>query len=302
MLGLSPEPWTGVELAFERFRDARRELRERRGIALTVNWMMRADLQVADVWGDAGWALRRYAGELDEVLEAGDFVGLHAHPLREEHGTEDFRDEQWTVATLTAGLDAYEEHFGRPPTVVGWGRGWTSDALVGLLNERGVAIDMSAAPGRDRSVNSGSIELVADVPDLSDVPRRPYFPSADDWRRPADRPGNGTWILPFSTSQMSDWLGPAHRAVERFRRRTRHRVEHDYLWATTFPGFAPHVRRRADADNPYITLNLRASRLSASRPHELVDRLVAVADAVAPFGGRFSDPVTIVERVRLAVP
>jgi hypothetical protein len=299
VIGLSHEPWVGLELAFAEIGAARGEFLERTGTMLRVNWMLRADQQIADVWGDPAWALERFSAEIDDAVDAGDFVGLHVHPLREEHGTEDYLDVPWTLDSLAVGLDAFERRFDRPPRVVSWGRGWTSDAVVRMLGERGVGVDMSVAPERDRSLQAGAIELLADVPDLTKVPRQPYYPSVDDWRTEAAEPGDRTWILPYTSSQVGSWLHPARRAIRRLRGGgPRNRIEHDYLWATVDTRFGQYVHRLTERDFPYLTLSVRSSRFLAASPGDLFARLASVERACRPVGGFFTDPVSIVDRFR----
>ena len=165
--GSPAAPWRGLEACFEKLAAARRDFADSWGTPIVLSWMLRADLHIEEVWGDTGWALKTYAPQIQALVDEGDFLGLHAHPIRERRNVEDYRDEQWTVDTLGAGIDAFDAHFGHPPACVSWGRGWTSDSVLALLCERGVAVDMSVFPGRDRTVNAGSVEMLVDVQDLS---------------------------------------------------------------------------------------------------------------------------------------
>jgi hypothetical protein len=263
---------------------------------IVLNWMMRADLHVAELWGESGWALQRFEPQLQAVADEGDFVGMHAHPIRDASRCEDYADESWTVETMAAGLDAYERHFGHPPGAVSWGRGWTSRALLDLQSERGVAVDMSVFPGRDASVGTRSdFDVTADVPDLSMVPRHPYYPAADDWRREADEPGDGTWILPFTSAPVNGWANPLRRLAHRVAgRKLLGRVEQTFLFAVTEGGFPRFADRLAGVDGAYLTLSVRSSRFLTASVDDTRRCFDALGRVRSVHGTVFTDPVSVV--------
>ena len=306
VVGGPGEPWRGVEASMEMLAAARRNVAESFGSPIVLSWMLRADLHIEEAWGDTAWGLRTYAAQIQTLIDDGDFVGLHAHPIRERLGVEDYLDEQWTVETLGAGIDAFDAHFGHPPACVSWGRGWTSDAVVALLSERGVAVDMSAFPGRDQTVAAGAVDMLVDVPDLSAVPRRPYFPAESDWRIEADHPGDGTWILPFTTSATDAWMTPANRWTRRLkwlatrRHGDRRRIEQNYFFAITNPGFPKYIEQLATTDQPYLTLSIRASRLLQTAPDEVAACFTVLQHLTERYGAYLTDPVTAVRQLTAA--
>jgi hypothetical protein len=295
-------PWRGFEACIEKLVPVRRAFAESWGTPIVLSWMMRADLHIEEAWGDAGWGFRNYSAELQAVVDEGDFVGLHAHPIREHLQVEDYRDTQWTLDTLGAGIDAYDAHFGHPPACVSWGRGWTSDSVLALLSERGVAVDMSVFPGRDQTVTAGSVEMLVDVQDLSTVPRRPYYPADSDWRIEADHPSDGTWVLPFTTSATDAWMSPTQRATRRLkwlatrRHEYRRRTEQNYFFNVTWPGFPSYVAALAATEQPYLTLSIRASRLLETSPDDVAACFRVLEGLQDRYGAYITDPVTAVRR------
>lgn len=296
-------PWRGFEASIEKLGEARRKSAESLGTPITLSWMLRADLHIEEVWGDTAWGLRTYAPQIQSLIDDGDFVGMHAHPIQERLNVEDYRDTQWTLDTLGAGIDAFVAELGHPPGCVSWGRGWTSDAVVALLSERGVAVDLSVFPGRDRTVTAGGVEMLVDVPDLSAIPRRPYYPSTSDWRIEADQPGDGTWILPFTTSDTDAWMTPTRRAARRLRflatrqHGYRSRTEQNYFFAISEPGFPAYVEALAETEQPYLTLSIRASRLLNESKDEVAARFTVLEGLHERYGADVTDPVSAVRRL-----
>ena len=301
--GSPAEPWRGFEASMEMLSAARRKVAESWDAPIVLSWMLRADLHIEEVWGDTAWGLRTYAPQIQTLIDQGDFVGLHAHPIRDRLNVEDYLDEQWTVDTLGAGIDAFEAQFGHPPGCVSWGRGWSSDSILALLNERDVSVDMSAFPGRDRTVAAGSVELLADVPDLRTMPRHPYYPAESDWRTEADHPGSGTWVLPFTTSAIDAWLTPTKRSTRRLkwlvtrRHGCRRRIEQNYFFAITGPGFSTYVEELADTEQPYLTLSIRASRLLNTSPEAVAACFTALHSVHERYGAYTTDPVSAVRQL-----
>lgn len=297
------EPWRGFEATMEKIGTARRRFADAWDAPIVLSWMLRADLHIEEVWGDPGWGLRTYAPQIQTLVDDGDFLGLHAHPIQDRLGVEDYLDEQWTIDTLGAGIDAFEAQFGHPPGCVSWGRGWTSNAVVALLGERGVAVDMSVFPGRDQTTDAGSVELLADVPDLSIVPRRPYYPDPSDWRTEAGQPGDGAWILPFTTSAIDAWMTPVERTTRRLkwlatrRHGLRRRTEQNYFFNITGPGFPAYAEALAATEQPYLTLSIRASRLLHESPESVAACFRVLGDLHERYGANVVDPITAVRRL-----
>ncbi len=162
---------------------------------------------------------------------------------------------------------------------------------------------MSVFPGRDQTVNAGSVEMLAHVQDLSMVPRRPYYPSAIDWRTEADHPGDGTWILPFTTSATDAWMTPTQRATRRLRwlatrqHGFRRRIEQNYFFGINRPGFSTYIEALASTEQPYLTLSIRASRLLHTSPEEVAACFTVLGDLHERYGSDITDPVTAVRRL-----
>lgn len=294
VVGLEAVPWRGFEAGAAMAQDVRREFSERWGAPVTFNWMLRADLQIAEIYGSAGWMLERYGEHVERLAREGDFFGLHVHPIREADRIEDYLDERWTLETITAGIDAWEAAFGAPPPAISWARGWSSTAVLELLSDREIALDMSVFPGRDASNHTDAIDVLMEDPNLEDVPVWPYYPSADDWRVEADAPGDGAWIFPFSTTAVDAWTHPVERLGRKLvGRATRSRVEHNYLFAAPRHGFLPYVDALVKGQSPYLTLSARSSVFLRKTSDDLRKCFTALDKVRGRHGCVFSDPITI---------
>jgi hypothetical protein len=149
----------------------------------------------------------------------------------------------------------------------------------------------------------GAVELRADVPDLGIVPRRPYYPDPSDWRTEADQPGDGAWILPFTTSATDAWMAPTERAMRRLkwlatrRHGYRRRTEQNYFFNITGPGFPAYAEALAATEQPYLTLSIRASRLLHESPENVAACFRVLGDLHERHGANVVDPVTAVRRL-----
>jgi hypothetical protein len=188
--------WAGFELLLERVD----ELRDRvAAVALgptVITWFVRADPQIADVHGDAGWAFKHYASELAALAAAGDEIGVHPHCYRREDDGSgwfvDHGDPAWVAHCFETGLTAYEGAFGHPPSSARGGDRFLDDGAVAALERAGVSADVTVEPrtaaatgvgGEDRS--TGSLPDYSAAPEAIFRPRPGSFltPGGDDARR-----------------------------------------------------------------------------------------------------------------------
>ncbi len=296
VVGLDPEPWHGIEAGHPMIQDVRHEFSDRWGTPVIFNWMWRADAHIEEIYGDAGWGFGRYEAQIGQYLDEGDRIGLHVHPIRDTERVEDYVDESWTIHTVGLGIDAFETAMGRTPEMISWTRGWSSNAMLDYLGDRGVSMDLSVFPGRDRStlIKGHDLEVRAEIPNLDDVPPRPYYPSSTDWRVPADTPGTGTWIVPYSATAVDAWMNPVVRLGRRLvGRPIRSRIEHNYLFASPRRAFRPYVDDLVTEPKPYLTLNVRSSRFSRETGDGLRKCLLAIEHIRDRHGCVLADPEMI---------
>jgi hypothetical protein len=202
-IDVEPDGFTTPNLGWGAFDDAlvridrlRSALTEVSGHRPRFQWYLRMDPQIAEVHGRPDHLAVAYRDELDRLAGLGDAFGLHAHPLRRPAaGGEWFHDFglDWLTHCLDVGFDAYVSSFGVIPERHRFGASHIEDALVDLLEQRGVLLDNTPEPGSRAWAEHPlyPIECGIDATprtkpatDLSDLPRRPYRPSRRDFRRP----------------------------------------------------------------------------------------------------------------------
>lgn len=182
-------PWVGFEHCLERADGTRAELERISGAPAAFTWTIRSDPQIEETRGSAGWAFETYADSWRKFTDAGDEIGLHSHAWRrDEHGWfGDHGDSVWVEHSIALGLEAYEAHFGRPPSTYRGGDRFLSAALIAQLERAGVALDLTVeprTPGVERLVESE--RSTGAIPDFSDAPEDPW------WAQPGELLAPGT--------------------------------------------------------------------------------------------------------------
>ena len=198
----TPGPWTAFEATLPRVEPLRNRLESLTGAPVSFSWLLRMDPQIEDTWGSPSWAADRYASVFAELTARGDEVGLHTHMWRWEAAagvwTRD-HDPAWEEHCADTALDAFEAAFGRPCRTHRVGDRVLSQAILGRLEERNVAVDLTVEPDKPPLARMTRKELAtALTPDYRVAPRTPYrtspafFPAAD----PAG--GSGPLIMPMA--------------------------------------------------------------------------------------------------------
>jgi hypothetical protein len=186
--------------------DLRPRLEQATGREVRYNWFCRMDPEVAEVYGEAAWAARRYAEDLHDVSRRGDEVGLHTHARRWEGGAWliDHGSQSWIDDCLTTSFAAFESVFARPCRIFRMGDRFMSQGTMAHLERNGVQFDLTAEPGYPPVPALDLAEPhTGSLPDYRGVPRHPYRPSREDWRQPDPIRQDGIVAIPLSTG-----LGP----------------------------------------------------------------------------------------------
>lgn len=200
-------PWRG----FERFHDFLAALRPRiaaaTGAPAHFNWFWRMDPQVELAYGAADWPLATYAAQIAEAEEAGDAIGLHTHAWRWDEAADgwisDHGDPDWVANCIRRSAATYRARFGRDSAMFRFGDGWFDAAIIPLLEELGIRIDLTVEPGLgDLPRVLAHERATGRIPDRRGVPRRPYRPDRADFRRRDSSGRTKLWELPLSTDAL----------------------------------------------------------------------------------------------------
>jgi hypothetical protein len=245
-------PWDGFDQTIDLLEAMRSRLTDA-GRTAHYSWFVRADPQIGEIYGSAGWAFEHYRAHVDDVRSRGDEIGLHVHPYRWDSGTggwlEDFADAEWVHHCVRTAFRTYRAALGSDCAVFRMGSRWLDDDTVALLDELGVTVDLSVEPGEPSiPVDRQLVPATAPLPDYRSAPESAFRPSTADYLRPAsDGSARALWMLPLTNCR-----------TRRLRRRTLR------VWSN------PRVTRRAldaaIARRPYLAVAIRASMLAdASR-------------------------------------
>jgi len=192
------EGWSGFVTTFESLRDLRKKLRPITGLEVFFNWFLRFDPQIEHSFGSKNWIMENYRALVDEMEEAGDEIGVHAHPLRwedsDQHWANDFENQEWIQHCVESSLAAFASTFNKKAESFRFGDHWMNNETIALLERHGVKYDLTTEPGHK--------EKKGPMPDYSNLPRRPYQPTKESFLQPGGPDQRNIWIIPVSTSKV----------------------------------------------------------------------------------------------------
>lgn len=263
-----PEPWLGYEAIHPYLAKMRERFEDATGSTVHYTWVFRMDPQIEGTYGSPTWAADRYSKLVTESLDRGDELGSHVHGYRwleEKNGwLEDLGNQDWMDQCLEMALDAHRRAFGQPCATLRFGNFWLSTASVNLAEKLGVRYELTVEPGRPPFKWDGKGASTGDLPNVYRVPRNPYEPALDDFRKPAEAGSRSIRIVPLTSGGLK--LG--FRVGTRLRRLLRNGWEHrlqDTPLSMWKPWPAPDTfdrmldRAIAAQPRPYLAFAIRSS-------------------------------------------
>lgn len=171
--------WQGVLVGIPTLRQrlAKSRLASRYG-QLPITWLLRADRQMSELYGDPGFCFARFEKLWRFELRNGSEIGWHPHLYRWEQATsqwEPYLGKTDDLEILDHCLRRLCQYMDVQAVRTGWD--YHSNSLLGFFDQAGLLVDASAIPG---VANDGTRFY-----DWRGTPRTPYFPSKLDYRRPA---------------------------------------------------------------------------------------------------------------------
>ena len=266
--------WSGLEDFLPRAERLRSAMAEISGHRARFTWYLRMDPQVADAHGRPDHVAVAYGEEIERLRRHGDTFGIHVHPVRQPvpagEWVHDFADGDWLAHCLDVGFDAYERALGVAPKRHRYGAGYINEALLDLLERRGVVLDNTVEPGSRPwqeqplyPVESGidATPRTAPTPDCTDVPRRAYRPSRRDFRRPGrGAEARSLVVLPLWSTRLEPERSLWDQAVQAWqeRRLPPTRPMYPSVWEDEPDRFWDLVERDLSLRaRPYLALALR---------------------------------------------
>jgi hypothetical protein len=184
--------WRGATEGIPAAKDSLRGVTDDEGREPVFTWFLRADEQVRELEGAYASFVHARAPLLQSLQERGDELGWHPHFWRRTTPNgpwaQEIADVDWQVDMLRNAHRDLVACF--PGTLKSVRMGWSyhNNRTFGALEDLGLVVDLSAAPGlrtlTPTSPERGSENLF----DWQSTPREPFHPSRADCRRAA-RPG-----------------------------------------------------------------------------------------------------------------
>jgi hypothetical protein len=273
----APPDFHGYAMVYDYLREWRTHAERVTGKPVRLNWFFRMDHQIEVCYGNASALAERYPEFLDEMHTVGDGVGFHPHAFRWSvaDGTwySAYGNADWLIENLRIGLRAFQDTFGCGPPLLRNGDGILNNELVNEAERAGVRYDLTLEPGRPAVRHPDPGEFSDGLkPDWSRVPREPYVPDREDYRRPLRRGRRDIILFPLTSG--SRWLGRSVRGrADAMRANTyRYRNQRDLLYMASpgwhgRDGFHEVLRRSLAAQpRPYLAFAIRTD-WQRSRDH-----------------------------------
>ena len=263
--------WEGFLRTYEYFRDLRQRLEDATKSSVAYLWSFRMDPQIAETYGSADWAIKKYQDIVETCAEQGDDFGLHIHAYRWD---EDFGDwiidhgnQEWIERCVRLGFETYRKEFGRNCEIFRFGDGWINDATLRLIEQLGARFDLTIEPGQSfLPTRHPNHPYTGSIPDLHGIPRQPYRLPQGDFRLPDASPSAGLWLVPMSTC-YEDVNSPSWSRILRRSVLPKSRKQ-SQIFSTLNPAFDSSFFANAVdellicLENPYLALPLRSDAAS----------------------------------------
>jgi hypothetical protein len=276
--------WSGYAATWQFMASLRTQIARTSGVQPIFGWYYRTDPQIEAVCGRADFALTAHADRVAALREEGDYFGVHAHPLRwcEERRlwVHDFDDRRWVRDSTQFALDAFEGWNGSPAELFRYGAGFLSNDIVDVLDQNGVAAELSLEPVAGLGLHKRDVPtavdyspMVGEYSNCAAAPKTPYHPSYEDFLKPDAGALRRILLIPLSTgtsmiaprgrfTRIKRWL---HRASEAESVRMLYPGAH---WEAGFWNVVSH--QLGSMERPYLSLAVRTDRVDSINQKRVV--------------------------------
>jgi hypothetical protein len=301
--------WGGYGALYEFAAALRKELTLAAAQKPQFGWYFRTDPQIGQVCGRADAAMMSYPGRIDALHSAGDYFGVHAHPMRwsdrHDRWVHDVADAQWLRDCTDYSLDAFQQWNCSPATLFRSGAAYMSNDIVDVLDQRGVIAEMSLEPvagwWTDSKVVRTEIDdspIVGTFTDLSSAPRVPYRPSRKDFRVVGSSEARNLVLVPHTTGPL--WL-PKVGWLPKVKRMIRRMVKPRLPQVLYLPLNCPSDQyywdlvsyQLASMRRPYLSVAIRTDAAGSAVVDKICRRLMALAEHPLAKQLRFVNPLDV---------
>lgn len=278
-----PKPWKGYEAAHPYLKALREKFESITGQAVHFCWSLRMDPQVEIAYGSPTWVIERHRDFFEEYRIEGDDLGVHVHTYRwsnhEGNWIDDCGNAEWVNKCLDISAQSYFDAFGKTCRTLRFGNFWLSTAAVNRAEELGLLFDLTIEPGLPSNLLTATKPPPTGLmPDYYRVPRAPYNPSINDFRKPTRLEDRQICMIPLTSSYLILGISPkdlARRLYRLYRNGFRYRLQNKPLsmwraWSGE-NSFSQMLNRAIRLqEEPYLAFAIH-SNFTVTRDYELVD-------------------------------
>lgn len=179
--------WRGLAEGIPLVKESLRGVLDSRGREPVFTWLLRADEQMREVYGDYAAVASMYRSLLQGLEQTGDELGWHPHFWRLDPAAgnwfQEVKDVDWQVDMLRKAYAALATQLANGVKSVRMGWDYHNNRTYHTLEELGIAVDFSAVPGLRTFIGS-TPRHGENFFDWHSSPRAPFRPSRHDYRRP----------------------------------------------------------------------------------------------------------------------
>jgi len=185
--------------------------------SIKVTFLVRSDSCMQETFGEYAYCAKSSYGFLDALRSKGHEIGWHPHFWRwAERWVAELKDSGFIRDCLVKGFNSLSDLFEITSVRTGWD--YMSNEVMETLESLGIRADFSAIPGTKYHEASRGISS-----DWLGTPSRFYFPSREDYRRPAAgaTPSFKVLEMPLTLTkppQLVRWVRPT---IDRYYRAAR---------------------------------------------------------------------------------
>ena len=209
--------WRGMLEGIPRAKEGLHSLSDSYGKPPVITWNLRADNQIKQMYGSYGSILEKHVEFFRQLESTGDELAWHPHFWRFDEKRsawyQEYQDSDWQVLMLKEAYASYQQILPGRARAMRTGWSYHNNRTFSTLDELGVEVDISGIPGL-RILPRENRRHLANFYDWSITPRKPYHPSAADYRREAtDGEGRYSILEAPNLVARSFWWGMLSGAV-----------------------------------------------------------------------------------------
>ncbi len=203
-------PWSGFVDMLKIVQQLRDDLKKLSNHTPVFGWYLRTDTQIGEVYGRTDFVFHEYRDQIRQVTARGDYLGVHAHPVRwcqqRQQWVHEFGNAGWLARHTRMALDAFDRGCGASAKRYRAGAGFLVNAIIEAIDQSGVLVDLTLEPVAGwgltvKEVNSGTdcSPIVGSYTNCRSAPRFVYQPDPQEFRKAGEANRRELVMIPLST-------------------------------------------------------------------------------------------------------